>query len=599
MPSYPWQQLPFSEAIDYFATKQNIDTDSWRDLQGLDYDVAFAVAGAKGDLLQDMRTAVQKAIEQGTTLQEFRKDFDRIVQARGWSYEGDRDWRTNIIYSTNLRTAYAGGRWEQIQQTKAKRPYLQWRHGGSRDPRPLHLALDRKVFSLDDPFWQTMGNPPIGHNCFPPGTLVATPKGWAKIETIRRGDLVIGGSGNIKPCIGTHTSLLKGELIDIRVNDRRFHATPNHRFLTLRGWVEAGLLKVDDVIVQVPQVSILDKFVTDVNQEYSSFTDHSMSLPVNTSSLSNTLYANLSSFNSDVNPVSSTKEVEFTIPSERLECLYHSLLIESWFSFGVGVPPWLSSEGLNSGSFNLTCNSWVKKRTALLQFLRYASDAFMCLFSFSKMRMIDAILVRRHFPHDFSTDCSTIGIPNVLKGNSFAPRNAQIKVLEQSHDCSVIHAPTIAELPDREVLNLVKFPKSLFSGQPLSQFNSLDDFRTWATSHCVLNKIEFIGQTYYNGNVHNLSVLADESYCIPAGIVHNCKCSVFSLSDRDLARLNLKVEKAPEIGADYGGIPVEPDPGWGGGHGRSTPEQRVDRLKTIMERLHPTIAAQVKMEVEA
>jgi hypothetical protein len=165
MPSYPWQQLPFQEAIDYFATKQNIDTDSWRDLQGLDYDVAFAVAGAKGALLQDMRDAVEKAIEQGTTLQEFRKDFDRIVQSRGWSYSGDRDWRTNTIYNTNLRTAYEGGRWEQIQQTKAKRPYLQWRHGGSRDPRPLHIALDRKVFSLDDPFWQTMGNPPVGYGC--------------------------------------------------------------------------------------------------------------------------------------------------------------------------------------------------------------------------------------------------------------------------------------------------------------------------------------------------------------------------------------------------------------------------------------------------
>jgi hypothetical protein len=596
MPSYPWQQLPFQEAIDYFATKQNIDTNSWRDLQGLDYDVAFAVAGAKGALLQDMRDAVEKAITEGTTLQEFRKDFDRIVQTRGWSYQGDRDWRTNTIYNTNLRTAYAGGRWEQIQQTKAKRPYLQWRHGGSGDPRPLHIALDRKVFSLDDPFWQTMGNPPIGHNCFPPGTLVATSQGWAKIETIRRGDLVVGGSGDIKPCIGTHTSLFNGELVEIRVNDRSFQATPNHRFLTLRGWVEAGLLEVDDVIVQVPQVSILDKFVTDVNQEYSSFTDNSMSLPVNTSRLSNTLYADLSPFNSDVNPVRRTKEVEFTIPSERMESLYHSLLIEGWFSFGVGVSPWLSSKGLNSGRFNFTCNSWGKKRTALFQLLRYASSAFMCLFSFSKMRMIDALLVRRHFPHVFSTDFFTIRIPNMLKGNSFTSRNAEVEVLEQPHNCSGIHTPTIAELPNREVLNLIEVPESLFSGQPLSQFNSLDGFRTWATSHCVLNKIEFIGQTYYSGNVHNISVLADESYCLPAGIVHNCRCSVFALNDRDLERLKLKVEDAPKLGSEYGGIPVEPDPGWGGGHGRSNPEQRRKLLVSITQRLQSALAVAVEQE---
>ncbi len=165
MPDHPWQQLPFEGAIAYFRDKRNVDTDSWRDIQGTEYDAAFAVAGAKGALLQDMRDAVDKAIAQGTTLQEFRKDFNRIVQTRGWDYAGDRDWRTYAIYDTNLRSAYAAGRWEQIQEGKASRPFLQWRHGGSRDPRPLHLALDKQVFRVDDPFWQTMGSPPIGFSC--------------------------------------------------------------------------------------------------------------------------------------------------------------------------------------------------------------------------------------------------------------------------------------------------------------------------------------------------------------------------------------------------------------------------------------------------
>lgn len=165
MPSYPWDQLPFDQAINYFRTKLNVDTDAWSYTLGLDLDAAFTVAGAKGALLQDLRDAVDKAIADGTGLQEFKRDFTRIVAARGWSYQGDRDWRSYLIYDTNMRTAYAAGRWEQIQQVKAKRPYLQWRHGGSRDPRPLHLALDRQVFRADDPFWQTMGNPPIGFGC--------------------------------------------------------------------------------------------------------------------------------------------------------------------------------------------------------------------------------------------------------------------------------------------------------------------------------------------------------------------------------------------------------------------------------------------------
>jgi SPP1 gp7 family putative phage head morphogenesis protein len=165
MPDFPWQRLPFDKAISYFRDKLNIDTDAWADTMGLDLDAAFVVAGAKGAILQDLRDAVDKAIADGTGLQEFKRDFKAIVAARGWDHKSDRDWRSYLIYDTNMRTAYAAGRWEQIQAVKAQRPYLQWRHGGSRDPRPLHIALDGKVFPVDDPFWQTIGNPPCGFGC--------------------------------------------------------------------------------------------------------------------------------------------------------------------------------------------------------------------------------------------------------------------------------------------------------------------------------------------------------------------------------------------------------------------------------------------------
>jgi SPP1 gp7 family putative phage head morphogenesis protein len=164
MPTYPWSTLPFAEAIAYFKAKRNIDTDTWKDLQAIEWDAVFAVAGAKGHLLQDMREAVEKAIAEGQSIAQFRQDFDRIVAVRGWDYQGDRDWRTAIIYSTNVRSAYAAGRWEQIQKVKSDRPYLQWRHGGSREPRILHRALDKAVFAVDDPFWSSF-QPPHGFGC--------------------------------------------------------------------------------------------------------------------------------------------------------------------------------------------------------------------------------------------------------------------------------------------------------------------------------------------------------------------------------------------------------------------------------------------------
>jgi hypothetical protein len=41
---------------------------------------------------------VDKAITGGTTLEDFRKDFDRIVAKHGWDYNGGRNWRSKVIY---------------------------------------------------------------------------------------------------------------------------------------------------------------------------------------------------------------------------------------------------------------------------------------------------------------------------------------------------------------------------------------------------------------------------------------------------------------------------------------------------------------------
>jgi uncharacterized protein with gpF-like domain len=116
------------------------------------------VAGAyKAEMLSDFREAVDKAIVQGSTLADFRKDFDRIVAKHGWSYNGSRGWRSEVIYSTNIRTSYAAGRWAQLTDPEFRRvmPYLVYRHGDSRVPRPLHLSWDGTTLPADDPWWNT------------------------------------------------------------------------------------------------------------------------------------------------------------------------------------------------------------------------------------------------------------------------------------------------------------------------------------------------------------------------------------------------------------------------------------------------------------
>lgn len=159
--------LPFKEQIDYFRGKVNLPTRTWSDVYAAEHDYAFVVAGAvKRDLLTDLRGAVEKSIAQGTTLEQFRKDFNQVVGKHGWQYQGERGWRTNVIWETNLRQSYNAGREAQMSdpQLRKRRPYGLYRHGDSAHPRPQHLAWNGLTLPLDDPWWSSH-TPQNGWGC--------------------------------------------------------------------------------------------------------------------------------------------------------------------------------------------------------------------------------------------------------------------------------------------------------------------------------------------------------------------------------------------------------------------------------------------------
>ncbi|QLG90926.1 hypothetical protein HZF02_02695 [Pseudomonas yamanorum] len=159
--------LPFKEQIDYFRNKVNLPTRSWTDVYTAEHDYAFVVAGAvKRDLLADLRGAVEKSIANGTTLEQFRKDFDQVVGQHGWQYQGGRGWRTNVIWETNLRQSYNAGREAQMAdpELRKRRPYGVYRHGDSAHPRPMHLSWNGITLPLDDPWWATH-TPQNGWGC--------------------------------------------------------------------------------------------------------------------------------------------------------------------------------------------------------------------------------------------------------------------------------------------------------------------------------------------------------------------------------------------------------------------------------------------------
>lgn len=200
--------LSFAEAIAFFGGKLNIPTERWADVWRQGHDVGFMVAGAaKAQLLEDLRDAVEKIIAEGTTLQQFRKDFDALVARHGWSYKGSRGWRTRVIFDTNLRQAYHAGREAQMAEPelRRRRPYGLYRHGDSTTPRPLHLSWDGLVLPLDDLWWESH-TPMNGWGCKCKKFMIS------EREAQRRG-LEVGGA----PDDGTYewTDKVTGEVHEI------------------------------------------------------------------------------------------------------------------------------------------------------------------------------------------------------------------------------------------------------------------------------------------------------------------------------------------------------------------------------------------------
>ena len=221
---------PFAEQLAFFRHKLGnlVPTATWRDLWQAAHDTGFMVAGAaKADLLADLAQAVDAAIAEGETIEEFRKRFGAIVEKHGWhGWTGEetkagRAWRTRVIYTTNLRTSYAAGRYAQLKEF----PFWVYRHSGAENPRLQHLAWDGLTLPANHPFWKTH-YPPNGWNCFP---------GWVRVQC----DALLG-----------QRIRYSGQIVEFETRLGRLVAvTPNHPVLTARGWVAADKLMAGDQVI--------------------------------------------------------------------------------------------------------------------------------------------------------------------------------------------------------------------------------------------------------------------------------------------------------------------------------------------------------------
>ncbi|MBM4394370.1 MAG: minor capsid protein [Deltaproteobacteria bacterium] len=173
----PLRPLPFEEAAAFWADKIPLTPAQFKKLRDDAKIRAFAVSGiAKMDVVTDVFAALQKAIASGTTLDEFKKSIRSVIEERGWT--GRAAWRVDNIFRTNVLTAYNVGKYSQ--QKRAGVAYLQYDAVGDVRTRPLHAAMDGRVFRANDPIWDKW-YPPNGYRCR------CTTRGMSEAEFKARG----------------------------------------------------------------------------------------------------------------------------------------------------------------------------------------------------------------------------------------------------------------------------------------------------------------------------------------------------------------------------------------------------------------------------
>jgi SPP1 gp7 family putative phage head morphogenesis protein len=179
-------KMPPEQAIEFLRAKGLIVSDGWTDLWREAHARAFTVAQSAGfDILGDIHEALQQALEEGQTYEEFRRNIEPTLQAKGWwgkaidpetgeitkTYPGTSrpvqygsPYRLRLIYEQNVQTAYMAGRYRMMRAAVNTHPFWQYTAVMDSRTRPTHRVMHGRVFRFDDVAW-AVAYPPCGWNC--------------------------------------------------------------------------------------------------------------------------------------------------------------------------------------------------------------------------------------------------------------------------------------------------------------------------------------------------------------------------------------------------------------------------------------------------
>lgn len=457
-----------------------------------------------------------------------RKPFERFLND---VRKIDETYNVNYLraeYNFVSASAEMAARWERFMRD-GDRYNLQYRTQRDDKVRPEHAPLDRVTLPPSDPFWEEF-YPPNGWNCFVAGTPVLTDRGWVPVDAVSSGMTVVGGSGKYRTVIGTHAKTVNEELVRVVTKGAGATCTKDHRFLTQKGWISAGCLEPGDILLQVGEVSPLDIVVNAVHNAAALFKYCLVSLKRKgkaVAALAIDDYPKLG--DEEIHNVSAAEVARLDLEPHGEEVLQHQRFRSAQAvpqgAHPFGMPP----SGGEAVLYGLSHGFLPEKRGGCLKFFRDAAQkvavgfrlALAHMLSFKGKRVVDGGESR-------SRRGSSGRVVYPLGGYGLAAMTDPDAVLpEYAPDGSPVDSPVCGEPSETAFLHKVP----LFSGLPcihaLNGFNSFFDFLRHTVLHTRYNIVEAkVTLKKSESKVYDLSVDTDESYVIPLGIVHNCRCTV-------------------------------------------------------------------------
>ncbi len=160
----------FDEAAKRFAKKVPLSSDDFDRLQAANRSKAFRIfAVNKAQTVQRVRDMMEKAIRDGTSFADFRRQVAAMFEGQGNA--SPALGRLKLAFRQNAMQAYNDSRRDALDKKEISdafgfRQYLTVGNGtpGVRNVRDDHAALHGKVFKWNDPFWDRF-TPPWDYNC--------------------------------------------------------------------------------------------------------------------------------------------------------------------------------------------------------------------------------------------------------------------------------------------------------------------------------------------------------------------------------------------------------------------------------------------------